>query len=72
MRYDLERPRRQARRLMPDHRRPVVQFRRLTDSGGADESPSISPDGKMVVFVAPHEAGATSGLHRWWLPFDHA
>ena len=35
--------------------RPAVQFRRLTDSGGANESPAISPDGKMVVFVAPHD-----------------
>jgi Tol biopolymer transport system component len=34
---------------------PAVQFRRLTDSGGANESPAISPDGKMVAFVAPHD-----------------
>ena len=34
---------------------PAVQFRRLTDSGRANESPAISPDGKMVAFVAPHD-----------------
>ncbi len=45
--------------------RPAVQFRRLTDSGGANESPAISPDGKMVVFVAPHGCRR----HLWILMF---
>jgi serine/threonine protein kinase len=39
----------------PSSTRPAVQFRRLTDSGGVNESPAISPDGKMVVFVASHD-----------------
>ena len=30
-----------------------VEFQRLTDEVGINESPAISPDGKMVAFVAP-------------------
>jgi serine/threonine protein kinase len=30
-----------------------VEFQRLTDDVGINESPAISPDGKMVAFVAP-------------------
>jgi Tol biopolymer transport system component len=33
--------------------RPEVHLRRLTDFVGLKESPSISPDGKMVAFVSP-------------------
>ncbi|MGE5814807.1 MAG: protein kinase domain-containing protein, partial [Acidobacteriota bacterium] len=42
---------------------PVLQpqFQRLTDSVGINESPAISPDGKMVVFVAP----ADGRRHIW-------
>ena len=32
-----------------------VSFQRLTDSLGMNESPAISPDGRMVAFVAPVE-----------------
>ena len=31
----------------------VVSFKRLTDRLGLNESPAISPDGRMVAFVAP-------------------
>jgi serine/threonine protein kinase len=33
-------------------RSPAVDFQRLTDEVGINESPAISPDGKMVAFVA--------------------
>jgi Tol biopolymer transport system component len=38
----------------PDRAMPVrpVQFRRLTDRAGMNEWPAISPDGKMVAYVA--------------------
>src|SRR5207253_6261639 len=31
---------------------PSISFRRLTDFVGLNESPAISPDGRMVAFVA--------------------
>ena len=34
-------------------RLPAVGFQRLTDDIGINDSPAISPDGKMVAFVAP-------------------
>jgi serine/threonine protein kinase len=34
-------------------RLPAADFQRLTDEVGINESPTISPDGKMVAFVAP-------------------
>jgi serine/threonine protein kinase len=33
-------------------RQPDLRFQRLTDAVGINESPAISPDGKMVAFVA--------------------
>ena len=40
----------------------VVTVRRLTDMAGAEESPAISPDGKMVAFVA-----AEGGRRQIWV-----
>lgn len=42
--------------VKPTPSRANVQFRRLTDFIGVEESPAISPDGKTVAFVA--QAGA--------------
>ncbi len=39
-----------------------VQFQRLTDSVGMEESPAISPDGRAVAFVAP-----TGGRRQIWV-----
>lgn len=39
-----------------------VEFRRLTDFSGAKETPAISPDGRMLVFVA-----MTGGRRQLWL-----
>src|SRR4029079_10080804 len=41
---------------------PAVDFQRLTDEVGINESPAISPDGKMVAFVA-----AADGRQHVWL-----
>jgi WD40-like Beta Propeller Repeat len=43
-------------------RRPQVDFQRLTDEVGINESPAISPDGKMVAFVA-----AVNGKSQVWI-----
>jgi serine/threonine-protein kinase len=40
----------------------AVQFQRLSDTLGLNESPAISPDGKMVAFVAP-----AAGRRQIWL-----
>jgi Tol biopolymer transport system component len=40
----------------------IVHVRRLTDMAGAEESPAISPDGKMVAFVA-----ASGGKRQIWV-----
>ena len=37
----------------PSARLPAAGFQRLTDEVGINDSPAISPDGKMVAFVAP-------------------
>jgi serine/threonine protein kinase len=42
-------------------RLPAADFQRLTDEVGINESPTISPDGKMVAFVAP----ADGRQHVW-------
>jgi serine/threonine protein kinase len=47
-------------RSMPRRRR--VEFQRLTDEVGLNESPAISPDGKMVAFVA-----AVDGRLQVWI-----
>ena len=39
-----------------------VEFQRLTDEVGLNESPAISPDGKMVAFVA-----AVNGRQQVWI-----
>jgi serine/threonine protein kinase len=39
-----------------------VEFQRLTDEAGINESPAISPDGKMVAFVA-----AVNGKSQVWI-----
>ena len=39
-----------------------VEFRRLTDHVGMNDSPAISPDGKMVAFVA-----STAGHRQIWI-----
>jgi serine/threonine protein kinase len=39
-----------------------VEFQRLTDEAGINESPAISPDGKMVAFVAP-----VNGKRQVWI-----
>jgi serine/threonine protein kinase len=39
-----------------------VEFRRLTDHVGMNDSPAISPDGKMVAFVA-----STGGRRQIWI-----
>jgi serine/threonine protein kinase/WD40 repeat protein len=41
---------------------PAVDFQRLTDEVGINESPAISPDGKMVAFVA-----AADGRQHVWV-----
>ena len=43
-------------------RAPSVEFRRLTDHVGMNDSPAISPDGKMVAFVA-----STGGRRQIWI-----
>jgi Tol biopolymer transport system component len=47
-------------RSMP--RRHRVEFQRLTDEVGLNESPAISPDGKMVAFVA-----GVNGRQQVWI-----
>jgi serine/threonine protein kinase/WD40 repeat protein len=39
-----------------------VEFQRLTDHVGMNDSPAISPDGKMVAFAA-----STAGRHQIWI-----
>jgi eukaryotic-like serine/threonine-protein kinase len=40
----------------------AVQFQRLTDTRGLNDAPAISPDGKMVAFVAP-----ANGYRQIWI-----
>ena len=40
----------------------MSEFQRLTDEVGINESPAISPDGKMVAFVA-----AVDGRQQVWI-----
>jgi serine/threonine protein kinase len=40
----------------------LVEFQRLTDEAGINESPAISPDGKMVAFVA-----TVNGKQQVWI-----
>ena len=58
--------RRPRRRIPPrrDRQRvsPAADFQRLTDEVGINESPTISPDGKMVAFVA-----AVNGRQQVWI-----
>ena len=52
---DLDEPIRPRRRTRAGARRDSesVSFQRLTDLVGVNESPALSPDGRMVAFVAP-------------------
>ena len=50
---DLDEPIGDARPRGRKPRQKSVSFQRLTDLVGVNESPALSPDGRMVAFVAP-------------------
>jgi len=52
----------EAQAAAPPVRARTVEFHRITDHVGMNDSPAISPDGKMVAFVA-----STGGRRQIWI-----